>query len=241
MVEADEKPVRRRINRVSEISERLRRIIQSGHIAVGQKLPTEAALTSQYQVSRTVVREAIASLRSDGLVESRQGAGVFVLSAGMPDSLGLTNIDPSRISSVIEMLEIRTAIEVEAAALASQRRSPAQDEAIYEGCEVIEALIKSGSATTEADLAFHFAIADATNNARFREFLTMLGSSVIPRRALQNTGDEQAPADYLNQIQAEHRQIAKAISIQDETAARDAMRRHLKGGQARYRRLLRGT
>ena len=236
----DGKTTPRRVNRISQLSDRLRQIIQSGQIAIGQKLPTEAALTAQYQVSRTVVREAIASLRSDGLVESRQGAGVFVVSIGEPESFGFNRIDPSRISSVIEMLEVRTAIEVEAAALASQRRSPAQEEAIFEGCEAIESLILSGSPTTDADLAFHLAIADATNNGRFRELLTLLGAHVIPRRALQTTGEERAPAEYLHQIQAEHRQIAKAISAQDETGARDAMRRHLKGGQARYRNLLRG-
>ena len=218
----DGKTTPRRVNRVSQLSDRLRQIIQSGQIAIGQKLPTEAALTAQYQVSRTVVREAIASLRSDGLVESRQGAGVFVVSIGEPESFGFNRIDPSRISSVIEMLEVRTAIEVEA------------------GCEAIESLILSGSPTTDADLAFHLAIADATNNGRFRELLTLLGAHVIPRRALQTTGEERAPAEYLHQIQAEHRQIAKAISVQDETGARDAMRRHLKGGQARYRNLLRG-
>ncbi len=146
----------------------------------------------------------------------------------------------SRISSVIEMLELRAAIEIEAAGLASQRRSPAQAEAINEACEAIEAGIGAGTPTIEADYAFHTAIAAATNNARFREILTMLGDSLIPRRALREAEDQIAPGDYLSQIQVEHRTIAEAIARQDEAAAREAMRVHLKGSEARYRRLLRG-
>ncbi|MER0236514.1 FadR/GntR family transcriptional regulator [Fulvimarina sp. MAC8] len=229
----------RRGNLVTKVSDDLRQIILSGRFPIGQKLPSEAALTAQYDVSRTVIREAIAFLRSDGLVESRQGAGVFVIATNAPNSPGFNGVDPSRISSVIEILELRAALEIEAAGLASQRRSPAQDEAIHEGCEAIETLITAGEATTDADFELHLAIADATNNGRFREFLEMLGHGVIPRRALQDDRHERTPADYLHQIQAEHRLIANAISAQDETAAREAMRQHLKGSQSRYRRLLR--
>lgn len=215
-------------------------MILSGAVPVGRKLPSELSLAAEHRVSRTVVREAIASLRADGLVEARQGAGVFVTAAEVTKARGFRWLDPSRISSVIEMLELRAAVEIEAASLASQRRSPGQAEAIHEALETIEAAIAAGAPTTNADFAFHLAIAEATNNARFREFLTMLGDSLIPRRALRDGGGEVAPADYLAQLQAEHRAIAQAIVRQDEAAAREAMRVHLKGSEQRYRGLLRG-
>ncbi len=232
-------------SRVAVVGAALRRMILSGAVPVGRKLPSELTLAAEHGVSRTVVREAIASLRADGLVEARQGAGVFVTASEVQRTLAFQRLDPSRISSVIEMLELRAAIEIEAAGLASQRRSPAQAEAINETCETIGAGIAAGAPSIEADFAFHIAIADATNNARFREIMTILGDSLIPRRALREASDQDAaeqvaPSDYLSQIQVEHRTIAEAIARRDEPAAREAMRVHLKGSEARYRRLLRG-
>ena len=98
-----------------------------GQFPPGSRLPSEAQLTEAHGVSRTVVREAIAALRADRLVEARQGAGVFVLEAEVPapTPLFLRNIDHERVSSMIELLELRTAVEVEAAGLAALRRSPA--------------------------------------------------------------------------------------------------------------------
>jgi len=224
---------------VSAVSADLRRLITDGEIRPGDKLPSEAALTKKYNVSRTVIREAIASLRADGLVEARQGAGVFVLNSQPATSFPFQAFDEARISSMIEMLELRTAIEIEAAGLAAARRSPAQEEAIFERCQDIDRLIAEGRPTTEADFAFHLAIADATNNPRFREFLEMMGQRVIPRALLQSGEGERTPSGYLGQLQAEHRVIAEAISARDEQTAREAVRTHLKGSQERYRQLLR--
>lgn len=230
---------RGRTNLVAKVSAELRRAILAGEIRTGDRLPSEAGLTRQYEVSRTVIREAIASLRADGLVEARQGAGVFVLSNQPSASQPFRSFDPARISSIIEVLELRTAVEVEAASLAAARRSPAQDEAIHERLSEIGEHIARGEPTIEADFAFHLAIADATNNPRFREFLEVMGRNVIPRTSLQDSDVESTPGDYLARIQAEHRRIADAISAQDETAAHEAMRVHLKGSQQRYRTMLR--
>ncbi len=107
---------------VSRLGETLRQAIATGQFPPGSRLPSEAQLTEAHGVSRTVVREAIASLRADRLVEARQGAGVFVLepsSAVQPVMLSLSNIDLARVSSMIELLELRTAVEVEAAGLAA--------------------------------------------------------------------------------------------------------------------------
>ncbi|WP_346432267.1 FadR/GntR family transcriptional regulator [Breoghania sp. L-A4] len=228
-----------RVNLVARVGGDLRQAIASGSVAVGTKLPSEAALTEQYEVSRTVVREAVAALRADGLVEARQGSGVYVVAREPAGTQNFHTMDPTRISSVIEFLELRAAVEIEAAGLASQRRSPAQEEAVIEGCEEIERLMKAGAPTSDADFALHLTIADATNNMRFREFLEMIGPKLIPRRALQEGAREATPANYLEQIQTEHRTIADAISNRDEVAARDAMRHHLKGSQDRYRQMLR--
>lgn len=228
-----------RKNLVETVSEELRRAIVGGALRPGEKLPSEAGLTKRYEVSRTVVREAIASLKADGLVDVRHGVGVFVLNSPPAWGNSFHAAETARISSIIEMLELRAAVEIEAAGLAAARRSPAQEEAIFERYDDLGALMAEGKPTTAADFAFHLAIADATNNPRFREFLEMMGRHVIPRASLQDSGAERTPSDYLRQIQAEHKRIADAIAARDEEGAREAVRTHLKGSQQRYRNLIR--
>lgn len=236
--QADQRSPRGTGTLVSQVADKLREAILAGEFAVGRKLPSEAQLTTAYGVSRTVIREAIAALRSDGLVEPRQGAGVFVLEPPIQEAAPFQNLDYDRVSSVIEMLELRTAVEVEAAALAALRRSPQQEETIVLCHQKIQSLADQGQNTSEADFALHTAIAEATNNPRFAEFMRMIGQSVIPRAALQTDSAPHAP-DYLNQLGAEHSAIIDAISNGDSEAAAAAMRLHLRGSQARYRSILR--
>ena len=232
-------PPRARRNLVAEVVAQLRDQIGAGSFAVGDRLPSEAQLTDAFSVSRTVVREAIATLRADGLVEPRQGAGVFVLEPVNPDLRPFQIVDVDKISSIIEVLELRTAVEMEAAALAATRRSPAQEEEIYEAEAQIRALAQQGQPTTDPDFRFHRAIALATNNPRFAEFLDVMGKTMIPRSNLEAAGRQRSSDSYITLISSEHRAIADAIAQGDADAAREAVRHHLKGSQQRYRSLLR--
>lgn len=232
---------RRRGNLVLALAGTLRNAILQGEFAIGEKIPSEAELTARHGVSRTVVREAIAALRLEGLVAARQGAGVFVTANGTVASAPFRDVDPDRLSSILEILELRAAVEIEAAGLAATRRSPAQEEALFQRLAEIDACIAAGEPATDADFAFHLAVADATNNPRFRQFLEMLGGEAIPRRRLEPGRRDPAGAGYLALLQAEHRQVADAIAASDAEAARHAMRTHLQGSQARYRRMLRET
>lgn len=234
-------PPRARGNMVAEVVAQLRDEIANGTFSVGDKLPSEARLTSAFSVSRTVIREAIATLRADGLVEPRQGAGVFVLEQANPETRPFQVVDVDKISSIIEVLELRTAVEMEAAALAAVRRSPAQEEEIYEAEAQIRALAQKGEPTTEADFRFHRAVALATNNPRFVEFLDVMGATVIPRSNLEAVGRQRSSDSYIALISAEHRAIADAVAQGDAEAAREAVRHHLRGSQQRYRSLLRDS
>lgn len=237
-----DKPGGGSITLAARLSDTLRQAIGAGQFPPGSKLPSEAQLGETHGVSRTVVREAIAALRADRLVEARQGAGVFVLEPPAPMApapFSVDNIDHARVSSVIEFLELRTAVEVEAAGLAAVRRSPAQEEVIFDCHYAVRACLEAGQPTSEADFALHLAIAEATNNSRFRDFLSMIGKSVIPRAALRNEESEADQAAYITLIMEEHNAIIAAISAGNEEAAREAMRRHLRGSQSRYRALLR--
>lgn len=223
---------------VQRLADDLRRVIVSGEIPVGAKLPSEATLTARHEVSRTVVREAVAALRNEGLVEARQGAGVFVISAQPANATPFQDLNPARLSSIVEMMELRIAVEIEAAALAAVRRSPAQEEAIYEALDGLDRAAEAGTGTAEADFRFHLAIARATNNPRFEQFLSMLGTEAIPRSRIQADLGAADSRDYIAQLQGEHRRIAETIAARDAAAASAAMRAHLEGGQRRYRHML---
>lgn len=224
---------------VVRVSDALRRQIGEGRFQTGDRLPSEAMLTQEFGVSRTVVREAIAALRSAGLVEPRQGAGVFVLAPAPQEGAGFRDLDLARVSSLIEMLELRTAVEGDAAAFAALRRSPAQEERIIEAFQQFRELALAGRPTAEADFALHVAIAEATNNPRFAEFLRLAGGSLIPRRAVSDEGEVEVPPDYARRLIEEHDTIVAAIQAGDEAAAREAMRAHLRNSQSRYRAFLR--
>ncbi len=232
---------KKKLSLVKTLVENLRAAISSGDLAVGEKLPSEAALTELHGVSRTVVREAVAALRADGMVEPRQGAGVFVTRARPASVSPLQIIDNKRLSSVLEIIELRTAVEVEAAGLAATRRSIAQEADIFEALSDMEAAIASGQQTEPADLAFHIAITRATNNPRFEQFLTMLGLDAIPRAKLESGAAMARDAQYMAKLRDEHLRIADSISERDEVAARAAMRAHLEGSHARYRKIFRDS
>lgn len=220
---------------VSKLADMLRSAIASGEFPSGERLPSESQMTARYAVSRTVVREAIAALKSDGLVEPRQGAGVFVLHPPAPVSLPFQNIDRAQVSSVVELLELRLAVETEAAALAAMRRSPQQEEAIWICHRDFLVLVEAGSPTSEADFALHLEIAKATNNPRFGEFFAMIGRSLIPRSSLDRDAEPASQRSYLLEIHKEHAAIVEAITNGDESAAKAAMKAHLQGSLSRYR------
>ena len=219
----------------------LRQQILDGDYAPGDRLPTEPVLVARFGYSRTVIREAISALRADGLVDSRHGVGVFVLSPKRPnEDLDLFRQATDKISDIIEELELRVGVEVEAAGLAAMRASPAQEAEILSLVDEFRALVKRGEPTDDADFAFHMAIAQATNNTRFRSFLEHIGKRIIPRvkfRTVMGGVDPLPNRDGV--ILKEHEAVADAISGRDQEGARDAMRRHLQGGIKRYRALTR--
>lgn len=228
-----------RAERKPKLSERvvsmLREQILGGQISPGQKLPTEGQMTEAYGVSRTVIREAIASLAADGLVEARQGAGVFVLDHPTQVFGGLKS-ESGKISQAINVVEVRMGLEIESAGLAALRRNAAQEARIQEAFFEFDRLLHLGEATGKADFAFHREIASATNNPFYVEILEALGDRTIPcDRTSPWYSPEVLTVEYLTGLQREHLMILKAISAGDPEAAREAMRAHLLAAQNRYR------
>jgi GntR family transcriptional repressor for pyruvate dehydrogenase complex len=217
-----------------ELVARLTADITSGKIKPGSQLPTEQELIAATGVSRTVVREAVAALRADGLVVTRQGVGAFVPENPRPPLR--IEFDPlSPLRAVLDVMELRTGIEIEAAGLAAERASPAQVRKVTECFDAITAAIRGGEDAIREDFALHCSIADATGNPQFRRFLEHLGRFIIPRQTIRG-GPGMPRRAYSETFQREHRDIVQAIRAGAVAQARAAMRRHLSNSRKRYRR-----
>src|SRR5437588_8070180 len=170
--------------------EQLAAEIKSGRLAPGARLPTEEALTRAARVSRTVVREAVAALRAEGLVITRQGVGAFV--SPEPQRAPF-RIDPERMQSlddILNVMELRLGVEIESAGLAAGRASRAQVRAIAAALDAIDRAAAGGKTAVDEDLALHRAIAEATGNAELPRFLQFIGRHLIPRRTLSGLPEE---------------------------------------------------
>ena len=224
-------------SRASELVGRLAGEITGRRIAPGARLPTEQEMMAAFGVSRTVVREAVAALRAEGLVETRQGVGAFVTRDVQRRPF---RIDPAEMRSILDVLkvmELRTGVEVEAAGIAAERATASTRGRIERALQAFDAAVTRGEAAIDEDFRFHQAIAEATRNPQFARFLEFLGRFLIPRQSIR--AGLQRPRDlksYLERIQAEHRRIFDAIRAGDPPAARRAMRRHLMGSRRRYQR-----
>jgi GntR family transcriptional repressor for pyruvate dehydrogenase complex len=220
---------------VQETGRRIAADIAAGRLVPGARLPTEQAMMDAMGVSRTVIREAVAALRAEGLVATRQGIGSFV--AEQPVR-ALFRIEPGQAASLadaLHIMELRTAVETEAAGLAAERATKAQRRAIHAALDAIDAAIERGESAVGEDFAFHAVITDATGNPQFRRFLDFLGRFIIPRASVRIRALNLRT--YLMSFQEEHRAIVAAIDAGSVQAAQAAMRAHLVSSSQRYRAL----
>ena len=201
--------------------------IERGELTTGDRLPTEPQLAETHGVSRTVVREAVHQLRSRGLLVSRQGSGVFVAPPALHRPLAF---DPSvleSVSSVVQIVEVRRAIEGEVAALAARRATRAGVAALRRALANIDQAVKAGRDGVDQDLAFHRAIAEVTGNPHFAAMLEYLEQYL--REAMRVTrGNEARYQEFIDAVRAEHHALVDAIAAHDETAARQAATEHMQ-------------
>src|SRR6202047_4950189 len=220
-----------------EIAERIADEIGSARLAPGAKLPTEQEMVAANGVSRTVVREAVAALRADGLVVVRQGVGAFVAAnVRRPFRIDVDGLRSLR--QALDVMELRMGIEIEAAGLAAERGTAAQIRKIAHAYEAVDLAIDRGETAGDEDFAFHVSIAEATGNPQFPRFLEYLGRSIIPRKTVHvNSPNMPNNRAYLRTFQEEHGDILGAIRAGTPTQARASMRRHLANSRKRYKKL----
>ena len=181
MIRAQTPPLAPTPSRPAQLAEWFAREIRAGRLVSGEKLPTEQELNSRFGVSRTVIREAMASLRSEGLVVSRQGSGVFVADHRASQSFRIVSDEARSLTEIENVLQLRLAVEVEAAAIAAEKRSDEDLAQMRRWLDSIDASISAGDAAIEADFAFHRSISAATGNPYFEKFMHSLGPASFRR------------------------------------------------------------
>ena len=222
---------------VNEVMESLAASIREGAIKPGDKLPTESEIVARFDVSRTVVREAISRLQANRLVETRHGVGTFALAPEDSGNFKIAAVDFATVSDVIALLELRISLETEAAGLAAQRRTEQNLHAMQDMLNAFTAAIEEDSDAVPSDFQFHMEVARATGNRHFADLMTYLGTMIIPRTRINTASSApEGRLAYLRRVHGEHEYIFNAICNQDTDAARAAMRTHLANSKDRLRK-----
>jgi GntR family transcriptional regulator, transcriptional repressor for pyruvate dehydrogenase complex len=213
------------------VASSISREIAQGRLKPGDQLPTEQALATTFGVSRNVVREAIARLRSEGRIWSQQGRGAFVADASNATVLTIDHETLQRADSFRSLFELRGILEVQAAGLAAKRRSHADLKAMKAALAAMRTAPYGSVAWLKNDLEFHRAVAEATRNSYIGQFLIFVSERV--RESILAAGNQQKSDDMARTTLGEHERILAAIVAGDEASARSAMQDHLAG--AAYR------
>jgi len=218
-----------------EIAQDLGMKISTGALVVGDRLPSERDLCTQYKVSRAVVREALSQLKSDGLVAARAGSGVYVTRRDATNAFRFQTFSVSDLGQLEEAMELLVTIEVAATRIAAKRRTPEDLKKIKRALIGMEYAIASDRLGDEEDYQFHQAIVEATHNQHFVSLCQHLESSArnIIRQARSNTKANHA--ELMEAVQEEHEAIYSALEAGNEAEAAQAAERHLVNAAKRLR------
>lgn len=167
----------RRLSLVEQVTKEIEQLIQQGYWKVGDKIPSEKVLMEQFDVSRNTLREAVRALTHVGLLETKQGSGTIVISESMFDLVLAKQIEQN---SIAQILEVRLAIEREAAFLAAERRTETElkemQHLIYQCKQALEN--DDLNNFMEADLRFHQKVVQASQNNLFVDLYASLNDSL---------------------------------------------------------------
>lgn len=206
----------------------LRRLIERGDHPVGAKLPSEAALSREFEVSRSVVREALRGLQALGMTESKTGKGTFVTATGPADN---PTFGPY---SARDLIEVRRHVEIPVAGYAALRRG--QDD-----LDLLGHLVERMDAETDntawvaLDSLFHITIAQSSGNPAFGKVIEEIRDALARQSAFLNQ-----LGDRRRQSNVEHREIVAAIESGEESAAVAAMTAHLTHVEATLTSIVHG-
>lgn len=224
-----------RVTVIDEVVAQLEDAIVSGEYLPGAKLPGEGELASQLDVSRPILREALARLRERGYVRTVNGRGSFVQSID-PGIATETLIRQVRLYvgteiALDDLYEVRRAIEARTAGLAAQLATPEDIALLDEHVNAMEASLDGdGGEYSGADTAFHLALAQASHNPLYPLLLGPVVELIV-RSIYQSVRSNR---ERMESGIRDHRRIIERVRAQDSEGAVREIEDHLSRGRAMH-------
>ncbi|MFJ1599702.1 FadR/GntR family transcriptional regulator [Streptomyces sp. NPDC088261] len=204
----------------AQVADVLLERLRAGEWPLGHRLPGETTLAAQLGVGRSTLREAVRELSGKGVLDSRQGAGVYVTALDVPEDREAV----LRHASIVSVIEARIAIEAEAAGLAAARRTPADLRVMRRALRERRTDGQSLDAHVDADMAFHRTVVLAAHN----DVLTGLFDGFVPRvRTAMTDMLRLRPLVSEEADHALHEALVRAVADRDPRAAAESSRSHL--------------
>ncbi|MFZ5650430.1 MAG: FadR/GntR family transcriptional regulator [Bacillota bacterium] len=223
---------------VETIIEQIKELILSGELQPGDRLLAERELAEKLQVSRASVREALSALNMAGILEIKHGEGIYLRKAGSSDV-----IEPLSILMLLErnkirnVLDVRKALEVESAGLAAERHRPEELMGMKKALQEMEEDLITGDTGEKADLRFHFAIAECTDNPLLIRLMSTMHDTM--KQTLKATRKLwiASTSGTTRRLFEEHQDIYNAIASRDRERARELMYQHLYKVEREFERV----
>ncbi len=210
------------------VFEQLRDFIFRGRIKPGERLMTERELSLNLGVSRPTVREAINRLVAQGLLEHKQGQGTFLSpTAFSAEKNPFAAMITDREISLLDLLEVRLALECSAARMAATRATEEDIIDLERSLEEMSAEAKRGELGQEPDVAFHMGIAYASKNSVYIHIMKNL-FALFYFGITKNRQNLASDPDNLGKIAQQHAKILENIRARDPDSASRAMEEHIK-------------
>ena len=218
------KPVPRRSS-VDQVVERIRDVITEQKLAAGERLPGELELVEQLQVSRPVLREALARLQGLGLIEIQRGNGTFVASRDrLANCVQLLRTAVTLAPrELLPYAELRAAVEVQAVRQAAERATDEDVAELKRMLKELNSVDRPYEELLEIDFRFHRRILQAAGNELMQNLMEVIYEFVVTQMA------QTTPSPRENKLGRRlHREIVVAITDHDPDAAERAMREHME-------------
>ena len=210
------------------IAEKIEGFFLKGDLKPGSKLPSERELASRFGVSRSSVREALQQLQLNGAIIIRQGGGSYINTdevQKVSDQLSVSIVE-AESHLIVDMLELRRALEIESVSLAAQRAAEKDLARIKEALDGMRESLYDAEKGIKADLHFHQRIVEASHN----QLLINLVQSLAERMedSIRATRTHRfMDVDRYEDTFAEHAEIYEAICIKNSALAKQLMEKHI--------------
>lgn len=210
------------------IIEEIKKLLEDGRLAPGDKLPPERELATLFSVSRGAVREAMSFLEARGFIEVKPGIGNFLIPNTRAEVIQMfDSIVNEKDVLLIELLELRQSIEGQAAYYAAERRTATDLEKIKSALKRLEQSVKSDEVAAEEDFEFHFSVIRASHNSMMVHTLQLVSDACLKGVYEAQMGAIQIPGKR-QQVMEEHYEIYHAIRDSNPERARRAVIDHLE-------------